>query len=263
MIITLTTDFGLGDPFVGIMKGVILGIAPDVQIVDLTHEIQSYDIAEAAFLVESSFRYFPAGSIHLVVVDPGVGTTRRPIAAHAREHYFIAPDNGVLWPLLHPESPSAVPAVYRITRESLFRQPVSNTFHGRDIFAPVAAHLAQGTPIDSVGERVADYASAPLPKPRPSGEKGLAAGILRIDKFGNIITNLRRRDLKAGFTIRIGGLTISRVCRTFAEAAPGELVAVEGSTGYVEIVMNQASAAERLQAVRGMEIEVETGLGNH
>src|SRR5215470_12743773 len=156
MIITLTTDFGFADPFVGIMKGVILGIAPGSQIVDISHDIRSYDILEAAFVIESSYRYFPAGTIHVVVVDPGVGSARRPLAAAAREHFFVAPDNGVLSYVLHAEPESPPPSAYTITNGSLFLKSVSQTFHGRDIFAPVAAHLARGAPIESVGPRVLD-----------------------------------------------------------------------------------------------------------
>src|SRR5215467_10853294 len=149
MIITLTTDFGLADPFVGIMKGVILGIAPNAQLVDITHDIRAYDILEPAFIIDSAYRYFPDGTVHVVVVDPGVGSARRPLAALFDGHLFVGPDNGSLSPVLEDE-------VYCIENESLFLHPVSRTFHGRDIFAPVAAHLARGLPIRSVGPRITD-----------------------------------------------------------------------------------------------------------
>ncbi len=262
MIITLTTDFGLSDPFVGIMKGVILSIAPDLQIVDITHDVRSYDITEAAFLVNSSYRYFPPGTIHVVIVDPGVGSARRAIAAYTKDHYFVAPDNGVLSYALHTEPMAPIPAVYRISNESLFKDPISRTFHGRDIFAPAAAHLARGTPLESVGDRVVDYIKKSLPQARPRGEQGLLASVLRIDKFGNIITNLRRSDLHDDFTIRVAGLDVTRLCETFADAEPGEFFALEGSTGYIEIALNQGSAADRLNVTRGAEIEVETGSPN-
>src|SRR5262245_18908329 len=148
MIITLTTDFGLRDPFVGIMKGVILGIDPTAQVVDITHDIRSYDILEASFILDSAYRYFPQGTVHVVVVDPGVGSERRPIAATYRGHTFVAPDNGVLSLVMIPE-PSVPTAAFLIKNASLFQNPVSRTFHGRDIFAPVAAHLSQGMPIES------------------------------------------------------------------------------------------------------------------
>jgi S-adenosylmethionine hydrolase len=251
MIITLTTDFGLSDPFVGIMKGVILGIAPDVQIVDITHDIPSYDIVEAAFLIDSSYRYFPSGTIHVVVVDPGVGSKRRPIAALADGHVFIAPDNGVLSFVLDGGP------VYSIRNESLFCTPVSQTFHGRDIFAPTGAHLARGIPLESVGDRIVDYLRIPLPKPTPQGSDGLLATVLRIDKFGNIITNLRREDLRREFDIRIAEIHVTRLLQSFSDAAPDEVFAIEGSTGYIEIALNQASAAERFRIARGTEIKVE------
>jgi S-adenosylmethionine hydrolase len=255
MIITLTTDFGLSDPFVGIMKGVILGIAPGVQIVDITHEIRSYGITEGAFLIETAYRYFPGGTIHVVVVDPGVGSPRRPIAASAHGHRFVAPDNGVLSAVLEEE-------VYHITNEALFLKPVSRTFHGRDIFAPVAAHLANGTPIQYVGPRISDFIQHALPVPRRRGNR-IAAAVLRVDKFGNLITNLRRADLGPRFKIRIGGSVITRLSGTFSEAGPGELFAVEGSTGRIEIALNQESAAARLNVGPGAEIEVESEMANH
>ncbi len=261
MIITLTTDFGLEDPFVGIMKGVILGIAPEAQLVDITHEIHSYDILEAAFVVDSIYRYFPPGTVHVVVVDPGVGSARRPMAAAAEGQFFVAPDNGVLSPVLHTDRSAAVPQVYRITNESLFLDSVSRTFHGRDIFAPVAAHLARGTPIESVGPRILDFAIRAFPRPRPQGDK-LVGIVLRIDKFGNIITNFRREHLRKDFTIRIAGLSITRLCDSFSEAEPGEFFAIEGSAGYIELALNQGSAAERLNVGLGNEIEVESDSAN-
>jgi hypothetical protein len=255
MIITLTTDFGLSDPFVGIMKGVILGIAPRAQLVDITHDILSYDVLEAAYLIESTCRYFPLGTVHVVVVDPGVGSARRPLAAVSGGHLFIAPDNGVLSGVFQTE-------VYHITNRSLFLNSVSQTFHGRDIFAPVAAHLARGTPIESVGPRILDFLKKPLPKPRPQGDK-MVGFVIRIDKFGNIITNLRREHLGPDFTIRVAGLSITSLRSTFSEAEPGEFFAIEGSTGYIELALNQGSAADKLNVERGAEIEVESGSANH
>jgi hypothetical protein len=255
MIITLTTDFGLSDPFVGIMKGVILGIAADAQLVDISHDIRSYDLLEAAFLIESAYRYFPQGTVHVVVVDPGVGSARRPLAAVAHGHTFVAPDNGVLSAVLENE-------VYHIKNDSLFLPAVSRTFHGRDVFAPVAAHLARGMPIESVGPRILDFVQTPLPQPRSQGDR-LVATVLAIDKFGNIITNLRRADLNPDFRIRVAGRSITRLCATFSDGPPGQFFAVEGSTGYIELALNQGSAADRLNVQRGTEIEVESGVANH
>jgi S-adenosyl-L-methionine hydrolase (adenosine-forming) len=255
MIITLTTDFGLSDPFVGIMKGVILGIAPGAQLVDLGHDLPSYDIEEAMFSIESAYRYFPDGTVHLVVVDPGVGSARRPLAAAFGGHFFVGPDNGVLSAVLEND-------VYQIQNDALFRKPVSYTFHGRDIFAPVAAHLARGMPLQSVGPRVHDFIRKPLPGLQRRDDKFVGA-VLRVDKFGNIITNVRRADLGAEFTIRVAGNRINRLCANYTEAASHELFAIEGSAGYIEIALNQGSAAERLRVERGAEIEVETGTANH
>ena len=260
-IITLTTDFGLSDPFVGIMKGVILGIAPEAQIIDISHEIHSYDILEAAFIIDTSYRYFPAGTIHVIVVDPGVGSARRPMAVTAKEHIFVAPDNGVLSYILNGDISAQAAFAYWIKNQSLFLNAVSQTFHGRDIFAPVAASLAMGTPIESVGPRITDFVKNALPKPRPQGGK-LVAMVLRIDKFGNVITNLKRSHLGNAFVIRVAGLAITRFCRNFSEAEPGEFFALEGSTGYIELALNQGSAADRLNVRRGAEIELESTLVN-
>jgi S-adenosylmethionine hydrolase len=252
MIITLTTDFGLADPFVGIMKGVILGIAPEAKLVDITHDIGSYDILDGAFVIETSYRYFPQGSVHIVIVDPGVGSARRPMAAASHGHFFVAPDNGALSYVLDAEA-----EVHEITNRRLFLNSVSRTFHGRDIFAPVAAHLARGLPLESMGPRILNYTHKPIPRPHSAGGK-LIATVLRIDKFGNLITNLRSEHLAGSFTVRLGGASISSLYSTFSEAPPGELFAVEGSAGYIELALNQGSAAERLKVNRGAEIEVET-----
>jgi S-adenosylmethionine hydrolase len=255
MIITLTTDFGLSDPFVGIMKGVILSIAPEATLVDITHDIPSYDIVEAVLSVESSYRYFPSGTVHVIVVDPGVGSARRPLAAASSGHRFVAPDNGVLSEILDRE-------VYHIENDALFLKPVSKTFHGRDIFAPVAAHLARGMPVASVGSLIDDFIREPLPRPRRESDK-VVGTVLRVDKFGNIITNIRPADLTSSFAIRVGGKTVTRLCSNFAEASIGEVFAIEGSTGYLELAINRGSAAQYLNAGRGTEIEVESGTPNH
>jgi S-adenosyl-L-methionine hydrolase (adenosine-forming) len=251
MIITLTTDFGLKDPFVGAMKGVIFSLAPNVQIVDITHDIPSYDVIEASIIIYEACRYFPAGTIHVVVVDPGVGSERRPIVLSAKgnqpDQIFIAPDNGVLSLVLGSSE------ARHITNDSLFRKPISQTFHGRDIFAPVAAKLAVGTPIDSVGPRVTDLLTL-------SSSRGPT--VLRVDKFGNLQTNLRRDQLGIGFAIRAGGIEVRRVLSSYSEALPGELFAIEGSAGLIELCLNQGSAANRLNLRRGAEFEVETGTLN-
>jgi S-adenosylmethionine hydrolase len=239
------------------MKGVILGIAPDAQVIDLTHDIRSYDILEAAFIIDSAYRYFPGGTIHVIVVDPGVGSARRPMAAAAKEHIFVAPDNGVLSYVLNSDVQTRAPSAHWINNRSLFLNAVSQTFHGRDIFAPVAAHLALGIPIESVGPRIVDFVKKPLPEPRPQGNR-LVGTVLRIDKFGNIITNLKRSHLGADFAIRVAGVSIKRLCANFSEGATGEFFAFEGSTGYIELAVNQGSAADRLNVGLGTEIELES-----
>jgi len=261
MIITLTTDFGLSDPFVGIMKGVILGIAPDAQLVDITHGVRSYDILEAAFIIDSAYRYFPEGTVHIVVADPGVGSGRRPIVAAVNGHTFVAPDNGVLSLVLDADTGGLNPATFHITNDRLFLSSISQTFHGRDIFAPVGAHLARGARIDSVGPPIFDFARKPLPKPRTEAGK-LIGTVLRVDKFGNIITNLLRQHLGADFILRVDGFSITCLCSNFSEAEPGKLCALEGSTGFIELALNQGSAADRLNVGPGAEIEVESGSAN-
>ena len=255
MIITLTTDFGLKDPFVGAMKGVILGIAPSVQIIDITHDIPSYDVLEASFVVYEACRYFPDSTIHVVVVDPGVGSARRPLAfagnVKGNDPIYIAPDNGVL------SLVSGSATARHITNASLFRNPVSQTFHGRDIFASVAAHLATGTPFESVGPAVTDPVT--LSAFKNSTQTPM---VLRADKFGNLQTNLRRNQLGIGFVIRIGTTEVRRIVSSYSEASPGEFFAIEGSSGLIELCLNQDSAANRLNLRRGAEFEVETGTLN-
>jgi len=258
MIITLTTDFGLTDPFVGIMKGVILEIAPGVQIVDITHEVPSYDINEGAFMLDSAWRYFPVGTIHVVVVDPGVGSARRPIATSVNGHTFVAPDNGVLSWVFR----SGAAVTHHITNASWFNPVVSKTFHGRDVFAPVAAHLARGDALDAVGPVISDYRQLPLPEVRFLPGNRLAGTVLRIDRFGNIITNLQRKHLAGSFRIRTGTAEVRRVASNYTEGPSGEVFAIEGSTGYIELSINQGSAAERFGVRCGSEIEVETGGAN-
>jgi S-adenosylmethionine hydrolase len=201
MIITLTTDFGLADSFVGAMKGVILGLAPDVTVVDLTHQIDSYDVFGGAYALAGAFRSFPAGTIHVAVVDPGVGGRRRPIAAAAEGHVFVGPDNGVL--SLALSAGEQAPVAHCIDNAAWFRHPVSQTFHGREIFAPTAARLARGEPLERCGPRIEDFAREAFPRPRRR-PGGFAAMALGIDKFGNVITNLRREHFGDVFTVRIG-----------------------------------------------------------
>ena len=184
-ILTLTTDFGLSDHYVGVMKGVILGICPQAQIVDISHEITAHEISEGGYVIAQSWRYFPKKTVHVVVVDPGVGSARRPILMEAGGHYFVAPDNGVLAPIFEAEKHK----IRLISNEHYFRKPVSRTFHGRDIFAPVAAHLARGVPPPHIGDVIEDYLKPLSEKPQQSGKRSWMGKVLKIDRFGNLITS--------------------------------------------------------------------------
>ncbi|HXN98008.1 MAG TPA: SAM-dependent chlorinase/fluorinase [Candidatus Acidoferrales bacterium] len=260
-IITLTTDYGTNDHLVGVLKGVILNINPEVNIVDITHSILAHDILDGALTLSQAHKYFPSKTIHLVVVDPGVGTQRRPILVAGDTHYFVAPDNGVL-SAIYDQSESLY--VWNITSEHYFRQPVSNTFHGRDIFAPVAAWLSKSWQTASFGEEITDFVRFAIPKPKVSGNvtKGI---VLRVDNFGNLITNLTAEDVpgliapSAKFTIRVGNAAVTKIVPTFAQGAAGETFAIIGSSGYVEICVNKGNAARTVGAGRGAEVTVELG----
>jgi S-adenosylmethionine hydrolase len=243
-ILTLTTDFGLSDHYAGTMKGVILGICPQARIVDISHEVTPFEIYEGAYVIAQAYRYFPPETVHVVVVDPGVGTARRPILMEAAGQYFVAPDNGVLAMIFSQEQHR----MRLISNHHLFRQPVSRTFHGRDIFAPVAAHLAAGVPPPHIGEVITDYLQPASMKPQRSGKRTWHGRILKIDRFGNIVTNFHIDEfpnlLRADFTLAVGPRETSILVRTYSEASPGELFAIVGSSGYVELSVAQGSAAK-------------------
>jgi S-adenosylmethionine hydrolase len=256
-VITLTTDFGTSDHFVGAMKGVILGIAPRTSIVDITHEILPYDVNEAGFVVAQAWRYFPKGTIHVIVVDPGVGSERRPILCEAGGQFFIAPDNGVLSMIY-----DAAPAKVRIiSNPKLMRAQVSRTFHGRDVFAPAAAHLARGVDAGKFGKPIRDYIRNFLLKPQQIGRDAWTGIVLKVDRFGNLITNLHIDDFSGiktqPFELRIGLERIRRLALTFSETAIGEVAAIVGSSGYIEVAANQASASKILGCGAGAAVELE------
>jgi S-adenosylmethionine hydrolase len=261
-IITLTTDFGTSDHFVGTMKGVIVDIVPDVQIVDITHAVQAFDVLDGALAISQAYSYFPNGTIHLVVVDPGVGTARRPILASSDGYHFVAPDNGVLSMVYAREERIHV---RQITSEHYFRQPVSNTFHGRDIFAPVAAYLAKFVESDKFGDEIEDYVRFAAPKPKAAGENRIRGVVLKVDRFGNLITNVTPADAPAlfaestTFKIVVGTREITDIRKTFAEGGPGEVFGVLGSMGYLEIVANRAAAAQITGAGKGSEVSIFLG----
>lgn len=258
-IITFTTDFGLHDHYVGTIKGVALSIVPSATLVDICHEVRSYDVLDGALTIAQAYRYFPAATVHVVVVDPGVGGARRPIVAEVGQQIFVCPDNGVLSFVYQREQPVSV---RHIVNDRYFLQPVSSTFHGRDIFAPVAAHIAAGVPIDEFGPPILDYATLELAAPKRVAQGVLAGTVLKVDKFGNVITNITPADIsdalgpRRSFRLKVGNASISNLRTSYAGAAPGQLFSIFDSLGYLEIAANQASAAEQLRITQGDAVEV-------
>jgi S-adenosylmethionine hydrolase len=262
-IITLTSDFGTNDHFVGTMKGVILDIVPEAGIVDISHAVQAFDVLDGALAISQAYSYFPNGTIHVVVVDPGVGTARRPILASSDGYHFVAPDNGVLSMVYAREERIHV---RHITAEHYFRQPVSSTFHARDVFAPVAAYLAKLVDSHKFGDEVEDYVRFAAPKPKAAGENRMRGVVLKVDRFGNLITNITAEDVPllfaaqpGGFKIVVGSREITDIRGAYAEGEPGEVFGILGSMGYLEIVANRAAAAQITGAGKGSEVSIILG----
>jgi len=244
-IVTLLTDFGLKDPYVAMMKGVILSIHPGARIVDVTHHIPPGDIRHAAHTVKETYPYFPEGTVHVAVVDPGVGTERRAIGLCARSHFFVGPDNGIFWPIIET-IPDAT--IVHLSKPCYFLPEVSRTFHGRDIFAPVAAHLSRGADLLDMGPVIHDPIPLMLPIPRQEGEF-LHGEIVRVDRFGNLITNIRCEDVGAfarnhRVAISIGDLRMEGIRQTYGQAPRGEPLALFDSSGHLEIAVNSGRAAD-------------------
>ena len=261
-IITLLTDFGASDIFVGSMKGVILGINPLVQIVDLTHEIPTHHIRSAAYLLHSAARYFSPGTIHVAVVDPGVGSARRPLLVFTMEQYFIVPDNGLLSCVLACEMDAEI---RELSNKQYFLGSIGSTFHGRDVFAPAAAWLSRGEPIDSFGPLVNNIVRFEVP--RAFEEDGRLVGeVQHIDRFGNLITNISREDLVsfAGapqistLHIHVKQAEVVGLQRCYADATPGTLSALVNSDSWLELFCNQARAADLVRADIGERVEIST-----
>jgi S-adenosyl-L-methionine hydrolase (adenosine-forming) len=256
-IITLTTDFGYTDPFVGIMKGVILRITPDVQIVDLNHGIAPQDIRAAALTLAASFDNFAEGTIHVAVVDPGVGSERRPILVESADHYFIGPDNGVLSLALERNESSRI---VDLSNETYHLQSKSHTFHGRDVFAPVAAHLARGVSVGELGAPLKDCVRLRWPSVERAGESVLGE-ILYIDRFGNLFTNIRQRDLMSvapeKIRVRLGEINISGLSPNYAAGQNGGCIAVINSWGLIEVAIFRESAASRTEAQIGDKVRID------
>lgn len=244
-IITLTSDFGLSDPYAAMMKGVILSINPSAVLIDISHGIRAGSIIQAARLIRETFVYFPAGTVHLAVVDPGVGSTRRPIALKAREHFFVGPDNGLFWPLMG-DDPEA--RVVRLQESRFFLPAVSRTFHGREIFAPVAAHLSLGIGLDSMGPLIHDPVSLPIAQPYE--KDGVLFGeIVRVDHFGNLVANISSKELGRFLgaclpRIEVANLVISKLSRIYAEEEEGVPMALINSSDLLEIAVNLGRASE-------------------
>lgn len=255
-LVTLTTDFGTRDGFVGTMKGVILGLAPRATIIDLTHEIPPGDIRAGALVLTASCRFFPKSTVHVAVVDPGVGSARKAIAVQTANYFFIGPDNGLLsWAL----AKERIKAIHVLENDAFFLHPVSRTFHGRDIFSPVAAHLCRGVPIRKLGSRLEVYTRLPWPEPKPM-RQGVQGEIVYLDHFGNAITNLDAAALaslgKGRLHVFLGRKCLCAVEPFYQAVPPGRPVAVLGSSGFLEIALNAGSAARRLRLQIGDELRV-------
>ena len=256
-LITFTTDFGLSDHFVGTMKGVVAGIAPQTRVIDISHDVAPYSVTEAAFVIAEAWPYFPKGTVHVVVVDPGVGSSRRPILAEAGGHFFVAPDNGVLSLVFD----AAVHKVRVISNPKFMRREISRTFHGRDVFAPAAAHLAKRAKPAAFGKLIHDYVRTWSARPSSKGNDTWRGTILKVDRFGNLITNFAAREF-AGITarpfeVRAGTKHIHRLALTYAETEIGDLFVIVGSSGYLEIAANQVSAAALLGCSAGAVVELD------
>lgn len=254
-LITLTTDFGLSDHYVGVMKGVISTIAPDARVVDLCHELPRYGIAEAAFVVRQSYRYFPAETIHLVVVDPGVGSTRQVLLVEAAGCSFIAPDNGVLSQIFEAEPQHQARTV---NIDSFSLKPQSQTFHGRDVFAPIAAYAAIGKPHADFGKTV--HNPIRLPKTTPEEiKKGQWRGrVLSVDRFGNVVTSLPAEMLPTDgekFLLQTETLDVTSSLKTYSDAKDNEVFAIAGSSGYIEISIKKQLASRQHKIAVGDSVE--------
>jgi S-adenosylmethionine hydrolase len=262
-IITFTTDFGLNDHYVGTMKGAILNINPNVRLVDICNSVQSYDVLDGALSIVQAYSYFPANTVHLVVVDPGVGSARRPILVVTSKHAFIAPDNGVLSFVYDREERVTV---RHITADHYFLQPVSSTFHGRDIFAAVAGYISKGVQYAKFGDEITDYVRFAAPRPKPVSENLMKGVVLKVDKFGNLITNFTPNDVPQlfqpeppPFKILIGKAEVVRIKHAYAEGTPGEVFAILGSMGFLEIATNRGAASRAVGADKGSDVGISIG----
>jgi S-adenosylmethionine hydrolase len=257
-IVTLTTDFGLKDPYVAEMKAAILGICPNAVIVDVTHEIAKFNIRMGAYMLASAVPHFPDGSVHVAVVDPGVGTRRRPIAVQTKRSFFVGPDNGIL---VLAAAKQGIESIHELANPRFMLPNVSSTFHGRDVFAPAAAHLLNGVKLAEFGPEIREVAKAEFAK--VTRKKGVLVGeVLHVDGFGNIITNINQRDaaqnrVKDEVNVELAGNKLRlKFCKAYGEAKPQETLALIGSHGFLEISVNQGNAAERFKTKAGDTVTV-------
>ena len=255
-VIALLSDFGTRDHYAGTMKGVMIGICPDVTLVDITHDITPHDVMEGALQLAAACRYFPAGTIFLSVVDPGVGSSRRGIAVEAGDYRFVAPDNGVLTAALRDVPPKRI---VELTERRYARPTVSRTFEGRDRFAPAAAWMAKGIQLSALGRAVTSYHQIEIPQPEVGDQ--LAGVVLLIDRFGNLVTNIDRRTFES-FTraqpvaLKVNDHAIERVVATYSDIRAGEVCALFGSTEHLEFAVNGGSAADTLGITKGAKVEI-------
>lgn len=257
-LVTLLTDFGSTDYFVGAMKGAAYSVHPDLEFVDISHEVQNHDVFGAAYTLRCCYDVFPRFTMHVVVVDPGVGSARRPILVMTDNYNFVGPDNGVFSYIYELET---VNRVMHLNVDHYFRKPVSKTFHGRDVFGPVAAWLAKGIDPRKMGDEITDYVRLDAPKPKLAAPTMLKGAVIHVDRFGNLVTNftdehLSPERIQGGARLRVNGHEIHAILTHFAEAPAKQPFAYFGSQGYVEIGIPKASAARALEVRRGMEVDL-------
>jgi len=239
-ILTLTTDFGLNDYYIGVVKGVVLSINPEITVVDINNNVEAHDILGAAINIKNSYKYFPKGTIHLVVVDPGVGGNRRPIIVKTMEYYFVGPDNGVFTFIYGENSYHA----YEITNEKYFLDSISSSFHARDIFAPVCAHLTLIDESELLNEELKNPVKLEIKGSKKKKDK-IVGEVLYIDHFGNMITNIKNDELDINNEIMVGGISIGKVSSSYSSAEENQLLAIYGSSGFLEIAENQGRAIDK------------------
>lgn len=255
-IITLTTDFGLSDSYVAAMKGVILRIAPQATVIDITHQIAPQNVREAAYVLHTALPYFPAGTLHVVVVDPGVGSARRPMAAKVGDRYLVGPDNGIFTYALQAVGPAS--ACVHLDKPAYWLPKVSSTFHGRDIFAPAAAHLAAGVALEALGTVFDDPVLFDVRPPEQLPDGGLRGEVIHVDRFGNLVSNIPGAWLAGRlWSVHVAGQQVVGPSQTYAAVEPGQLLALVSSDATLEVAVREGSAAARLGVAAGEPIDVQ------